>query len=205
MKVAPDDETWKVDFIDFPLQDGMVSCTTCHDEPCYLPLDLSNEGHLRGGPYPSKSSFCYRCHAEDKTNVFNPHRQVSSVGLVMEETCIYCHLAMPDRDAGLTALTGLREEVIFLCQKCHQRAGRHPTVNHLGIMPGEMVSTKLAYEKRHRIVLPLAQDNRIACTTCHNVHGKGVLKGDAGVGAGELLSLRLPDYREICVPCHGRY
>ena len=31
----------------------------------------------------------------------------------------------------------------------------------------------------------------------------GVLKEEAGVGAGSKW--RVPDFREVCAPCHGRY
>lgn len=202
--VQPGEDTWKVGFSGFPLQAGSLSCVTCHDEPCQLPRGRSNPNFLRGGPYSSDSEFCFRCHAEDKTEALNPHKQISGLGMIKKETCTICHSAVPDKGTGLTPRTALREETNPLCQKCHMDEVLHPVVNHLVSLPSEMTAMKLAYEEKHKVVLPLEGNSVITCTTCHNPHDKGVLKGDMGVGAGEIQGLRLPDFREICAPCHGR-
>lgn len=205
LEVTFGEETWKLGFINFPFRDGKLSCVTCHDEVCYQPRDLSNPSFLRGGPYTSESEFCYRCHTEDKTEIFNPHKQFLSVGLLKPETCLNCHTSAPDRTGKSAEPIGLIEEVVFLCQKCHGSVPRHPVINHLVAIPGDMLTRKTAYEEKHKVTLPLGESGAIVCTTCHNPHDKGVLKGDMGVGAGEILFLRLPDFREICAPCHGRY
>jgi cytochrome c peroxidase len=89
-----------------------------------------------------------------------------------------------------------------VCSNCHQ-IRPHPGVDHSIHLKGEKLARKDEYEKRHKVSLPLTPDGRIKCSTCHNPHAKGVLKGGAGVGAGSRW--RVPDFREMCAPCHGRY
>jgi len=70
-------------------------------------------------------------------------------------------------------------------------------------LKGAKAARKAEYERRQQVLLPLSGDGKITCSTCHNPHAKGVLKGEAGVGAGSKW--RVPDFREVCAPCHGRY
>jgi hypothetical protein len=201
--VAIGEETWKLGFINFPFPEGKMSCATCHDEVCYLPRDPANKLFLRGGPYSLESEFCFRCHAENKATALNPHDQFHDVGLLKVDTCYACHTSVPDVDGGSAEASDLIDEEVFLCQKCHGEEMPHPVVNHLLPITHEMLDTKTDYEAKHMVSLPLGEQGAIVCTTCHNPHDKGVLKGEKGAGAGELHYLRLPDYNENCSPCHG--
>jgi hypothetical protein len=204
-EVTLGEETWKLGFVNFPFSEGRLSCLTCHDEVCYIPRDPKNPAFLREGPYASESEFCFRCHTENKAEFVNPHDQFHSVGLLKVDTCLICHKSVPDRTGEAEGSSELIEEVTYLCKKCHSNQSPHPAVNHLIPMPRKMLQRKIAYEDKHKASLPLRGEDEIICTTCHNPHDKGVLRGELGVGAGEIKSLRLPDYREICAPCHGRY
>jgi predicted CXXCH cytochrome family protein len=180
-----------------------MSCSTCHDETCYLPRSAANPAFLRGGPYLSENEFCFRCHADDRTETLNPHDQFHSVGLLKVDTCLTCHTSVPEREEQAGASHELIDEVVFLCQRCHAEEKPHPSVNHLVKIPRDMSKMKTAYEEKHKVLLPLGKGALIVCTTCHNPHDKGVLKGEKGVGAGEIDLLRLPDFNENCAPCHG--
>ncbi len=201
--VSIGEETWKLGFINFPFPNGVISCSTCHDETCYLPRDAENPAFLRGGPYSSESEFCFRCHSDDRAETLNPHDQFHSVGLLKVDTCLTCHTSVPKREEKAGDSHELIDEVVFLCQRCHAEESPHPTVNHLVRIPRDMSKMKTAYEEKHRVLLPLGKGGMIVCTTCHNPHDKGVLKGEKGVGAGEVDLLRLPDFNENCAPCHG--
>jgi hypothetical protein len=72
-------------------------------------------------------------------------------------------------------------------------------------MPAAFVARLEEYQKRHKVLLPLDEGGRIVCTTCHNPHAKGVLRGEAALGAGELHRWRVPSFAELCTPCHTRY
>jgi hypothetical protein len=197
------EETWKIGFVNFPFEGDKLTCSTCHDEVCYRPVDQANPSFLREGPYVKNSDFCFRCHTEDKTEVFNPHKQFHEIGLLKPETCLSCHKSVPDTERESTDKSDLIEDSVLLCQKCHYTEPPHPIINHLVPISKKMMASKINYEKKHSVSVPLLEDGSIVCTTCHNPHDKGVLKGDKGVGAGEHLFLRLADYNENCAPCHG--
>ena len=157
---------------------------------------------LRGGPYAVKDQFCYRCHLEDKQQLSNPHRQIDPFGRVRIEACRFCHRIDPDlskpKAPGNFQMVG---DEIGICANCHKDRP-HPDRDHNVPMSGDKLARKIAYEERHQVILPLGEGNMVKCTTCHNPHAKGVLKGESGVGAGSKW--RVPDFREVCAPCHGR-
>ncbi len=211
MAVAASEKTYPMDFLDYPLGDqGKLHCSTCHDHPCEEPLDPRNASFLRGGPYLTTTEFCYRCHPRAGLGSLNPHRQVDPEGRIVTTTCAFCHRTIPDPENPEEAYFG-PEDLLFLhspvelCAGCHE-IGPHPTgVNHLVEMVEDRVAKLAEYEQRHRVKLPLDASNRVVCTTCHNPHAKGVLRGTAALGAGELNQWRVPSYAELCTPCHARY
>lgn len=196
------DGTWRMDYLGYPLAQGKLICSTCHDEVSHGKKDPANPKFLRGGPYSDPERFCYRCHLEDKNQLNNPHRQIDGFGRVREESCRFCHRKAPDPTRKAAANLEIVADEALICQGCHQNRP-HPDVEHLVALPPKMVQLKEEYERRHKVVLPLKADGTIKCSTCHNPHAKGVLKGDAGAGAGSRY--RVPDFREVCAPCHGRY
>ncbi len=206
--VASTEDTYPMDFLDDPLdEEGRLTCSTCHDEVCYERVDPRNPRFLRGGPYVMPTDFCYRCHPRAGRGSLNPHDQVGEDGRIVSTTCVFCHRRVPEDPQGADFRPGdllyLRSPV-ELCMGCHD-PDPHPTVNHLVEMPEPMLQKLQRYEERHRVRLPLGPDRQVVCTTCHNPHEKGVLRGEAALGAGEENLWRVPSYAELCTPCHARY
>lgn len=200
--VTSSEETWRMDYLGYPLNQGKLICTTCHEEVSHGKPDPANPRFLRGGPYGNPERFCYRCHLEDRNRINNPHYQVDGFGRIREDSCRFCHRYIPDpknpkdRDLEMVA------DEATICTNCHQMRP-HPDVDHLLVLPKGMMDRKTEYENRHKVTIPLSGSGTITCSTCHNPHAKGVLKEAAGVGAGSKW--RVPDFREVCAPCHGRY
>jgi len=200
--VTSSEETWRMDYLGYPLSQGKLICTTCHDEVSHRKPDPANPNFLRGGPYADSEQFCYRCHLEERNRTNNPHYQVDGFGRIREESCRFCHKYVPDLKATKPRDLEMVADEVTVCSNCHQKRP-HPDVDHLRPLPPEMASRKSEYEERHKVKIPLSGDGTITCSTCHNPHAKGVLKQEAGVGAGSKW--RVPDFREVCAPCHGRY
>lgn len=200
--VTSSEGTWRMDYLGYPLEKGTLICTTCHDEVSHGKPDPANPRFLRGGPYGDPETFCYRCHLEDRESYNNPHRQVDPFGRTREGSCRFCHKYTPNRDKPSPDDLVMVGEETVICSNCHQFRP-HPDVDHLRQLGPEMTNRKIQYEERHKVKIPLGNRGIIQCSTCHNPHAKGVLRGEAGVGAGSKW--RVPDFREVCAPCHGRY
>lgn len=197
------ESTWRMDYLGYPLDQGKLTCITCHDEVSHRRPDPANPKFLRGGPYADKDQFCYRCHLEDKEQLNNPHRQIDPFGRIRKESCLFCHRKEPDRaKARAPGNYEMVGDEISICANCHKDRP-HPDRDHNVTMPSAMITKKTEYERRHQVTLPLTDTNMVQCSTCHNPHAKGVLKGESGVGAGSKW--RVPDFREVCAPCHGRF
>ncbi len=200
--VGSSEGTWRMDYLGYPLKQGKLTCSTCHEEVSHGKPDPANPKFLRGGPYDDSERFCYRCHLEDRERLNNPHNQIDPFGRIREESCRFCHRNKVDvAKPGPSDLEMVGDETV-LCASCHP--GRpHPEVDHMVTLPPQMAKRKGDYETTHKVTIPVGENGTIKCSTCHNPHAKGVLKGEAGVGAGSKW--RVPDFREVCAPCHGRY
>lgn len=202
LDAAASEATYRMEYLGYPLKEGKLTCATCHDEVCQGGLDPANPKFLRGGPYDDQDKFCYRCHLEDTAKLNSPHNQLDGFGRIREKSCLFCHRNAPDRDKKLPGNIAMVGDDATVCGACHQ-VGPHPGTNHLVPLAGEKRKRWTEYQERHKVALPLDESESIKCTTCHNPHAKGVVKGEAGVGAGSKW--RVPDFREMCAPCHGRY
>lgn len=200
--VGSSEGTWRMDYLGYPLNRGKLTCSTCHDEGSHRPPDPANPKFLRGGPYDDPEKLCYRCHLEDRAGQNNPHNQVDPFGRIRERSCLFCHKSKPDAANPGAANFEMTADEAVVCANCHA-IGPHPSVDHIIPLPAAMAKRKSDYEASHQVTIPIGADGRIKCGTCHNPHAKGVLKGEAGVGAGSKW--RVPDFREVCAPCHGRY
>jgi len=194
--------TWRMEYLGFPLEDGKLTCVTCHDEVSHRASDPANPRFLRGGPYPDREKFCARCHLDSTEAQNNPHRQLDGFGRIRPASCRFCHAGAGTGGVPGPGASDLVADETSVCASCH-RVVPHPGVDHLRPLPGPMEARRVEYERRHQVRLPLGEGGVIRCSTCHNPHAKGVIKGEAGVGAGSLW--RVPDFREVCAPCHGRY
>lgn len=200
VRAAASESTWRMEYLGYPLEGGKLTCVTCHDEVSHGAADPANPRFLRGGPYPDGEKFCARCHLDAAGARDNPHRQVDGFGRIRYDRCRFCH--GEPRDAAAPESVSPIADDTAVCSNCH-RLVPHPDVDHIRPITEPMDARRREYEERHKVVLPLGEGKTIRCSTCHNPHAKGVIKGEAGVGAGSLW--RVPDFREVCAPCHGRY
>lgn len=196
---------------DFPLQDGKVTCTTCHDmylqcqkNPRYKAI---NQRFLRGAPYVSRTTLCFRCHDEKKYTMLDPHNQITEAGAIIVDKCLYCHVEKPDEKHATFKEVKLIGNLEVLCFRCHYKQSQfHPiNANHLVTPNPTIVENIKETEKKFGIILPLNYEGKITCPTCHNPHERGVIPRDraSSKGASEKYRLRLSGVNlQICVACH---
>ncbi len=210
VEVASTKNTYPMDFLDFPLgEEGKMTCSTCHDEPCRFRIEPSNKIFLRQGPYSPMTEFCYKCHPQTGDGSLNPHKQVDSKGNVMASSCVFCHVKpvgdVTRGEVDIASTLGYLQSSLELCLGCHDTPNHPSGINHLVEISTKKHDKLNAYQKLHGVLLPLEDESRIVCTTCHNPHAKGVLEGQAALGAGEEHGWRVPSFAELCTPCHQRY
>ena len=190
---------------EFPLENGLLSCSTCHDinlqcrDIHFLP---TNRRFLRGGPYTSRTSICFRCHDENKFTKYNPHKQMNASGKIVEKACLYCHKEKPDEEVATRESIELIGNMKMICQRCHNILSRHPAGKDHFVKPTAQILEKMKIaEIIYSIILPLDNEERLTCITCHNPHEKGVIpmERESSKGAGEIYRKRAT---LICNACH---
>jgi hypothetical protein len=193
----------------FPLPDGKVTCTTCHDivVQCQDSREdkILKQGQLflRGAPYETRTSLCFQCHNKANYKKYNPHIQLSQKGDVLKQKCFYCHTELPDEKK-----TGLKDAKLLgnfgaICMGCHQKSAKQPLhARHLREPSAEVLAQMKHMQTLLNIVLPLDQNGQVTCVTCHNPHQKGLIPDTrAGAkGAGEIHRHRLAG--NMCIKCH---
>jgi hypothetical protein len=190
---------------DFPLTDGKFTCDTCHDVYRQCQKRLFDRYTLRGAPYPRKTDFCYRCHDKKKYQALNAHRhQILADGTLNIKMCLYCHEKKPDEKTETYKEVTLIGDKRDLCRRCHPIEGNHPgDFNHMAEPPSAKALKRMAVmETTYQIILPLAQDGKMTCVTCHNPHERGVIAADkpSAKGADSKYRERLPGI--LCIECH---
>lgn len=146
----------------YPLEDGKVTCATCHAEPAHGgdAAKLSAPWH-RGGPYTQVTRFCYSCHESSAYTRASPHHPDKPRD-PNDPTCAACHTGTPSEGASFA--------------DAHLRAGEdvctgtcHKTSPHAGISEhmGKEVDADRAATLPASVVL---LDGRVACYSCHDVH-----------------------------------
>ena len=194
---------------DFPLRKGKIACITCHDifAQCrdVKPTDTftRTENFLRGAPYRKLTTLCYKCHDKTKFERYNPHEQLDKNGKIITLKCLYCHKKVPDvKEAEYKDVT-LIGDLVPLCVRCHNKANKGTLhASHLRKPSPKVLARIKQMEVEYGIVLPLDDDGKITCATCHNPHEKGVIPDErAGAkGAGKEHRQRLPG--NLCIKCH---
>ncbi len=209
--IVPSDEKKGVIPDDLPLQDGKLTCTTCHD--IYLQCQKNqrykvlNRRFLRGAPYISRTTLCFRCHDEKQYSMLDPHNQLTEKGAIIIDKCLYCHVEKPDEKHATFKEVKLIGNLEVLCFRCHFKQSQfHPiNANHL-VTPSQTILSNIKdTEKKFGIIMPLNYDGKITCPTCHNPHERGVIPRDraSAKGASEKYRLRLSEVNlQICVACH---
>ena len=214
----------------WPLADGRLSCATCHDvdKLCRgrrAPRD--NPTWLRGFRRSTPLEFCGHCHIASRDHQrHNPHLMTSTAGRVNDTTCRFCHTEVAQRRDGMIR----RHEPALLCSEPVLCMGCHPqhtdyfepghlgakmdlkTRQQLGTPSGHVTSQPAGIQDNQ---LPLAEGNRIVCSTCHNPHQVGVFPAGSLLGEGALcfdvtanVFRERDSYRglgkELCHYCHGQ-
>ncbi len=199
-KIMPD--TW-------PLENGAITCITCHDVLVQMKENaaqrLLNPSFLRGAPYEQISSFCFSCHQQNQFAKTNPHEQLDAQGTIIAGRCLFCHQSLPNPQQAQSI-----NDVTFnngrtdMCVNCHSdKQTAHPArADHLVELSADRL-TSLQFEGgKQGIELPIFRGS-VVCGTCHNPHQKGVMhRQEIGHGAGTENFLRLNGGYALCVFCH---
>ncbi|MCX7098590.1 MAG: hypothetical protein NTV43_11880 [Methylococcales bacterium] len=170
----------------FELKTGrLLQCKTCHglekmDEIAYDKVDKLDANFLRGGPYRDFEAFCYQCHAKKDNERPNIHLLMADNGDIKKQNCLYCHEEVNEqRDkARSPSNLKLRLPIEDVCLGCHLKTPHLNALEHQEAKPkDEMKKHMQAMEKKHGIILPLAQNGKVVCVSCHSPHSDGVIDG----------------------------
>lgn len=203
----------------WPLEDGKVVCSTCHEEPAHGGNVNTVSPYHRGGPYKNKRDICWTCHERAPFERTDPHHPVTRRDTA-SPTCSACHTVAPKPGATVEK-SRLRLPADETCAAtCHKGDIHSGVVEHLGKVVPEDVRAQLPP------TIALGDDAKIACFTCHEVHGDGgaaaprapgrlaaglrTYNGSPETWPGEdpttehpaLLALPVAD-GALCLACHG--
>ncbi len=188
---------------DFPLAQGKLSCLTCHDIYAQCRSSAVRKVSLRGGPYPRRTDFCFKCHDKRNYRKLDVHNQLNARRKIVAEKCLYCHVKKPDvKTATFTDLKYITD-IETLCRRCHLVRGNHSgNFNHMIKPSAKSLARMKQMEKKFGIILPLDSNGKMTCITCHNPHDKGVIPASrpSARGAGSKFRHRLPG--RLCIECH---
>jgi hypothetical protein len=204
---------------EFPLTNNKITCTTCHNmalqcEPKFE-FKRHNKAFLRTDPSLGRTFLCFQCHQEKQYKMLDPHKQLDASGAINSESCLYCHETKPDVESATLESRENGEDTVHLvgdlevlCLRCHNnKAGNHPLSTNHRVKPSEKVSTRMHWsEKNLSIILPLNDEGKITCITCHNPHELGVIPTEKAASAGASDKGRLRKAwggGSICVACHN--
>jgi hypothetical protein len=208
--IIPSEEKRKKIPPDLPLQNGKLSCITCHDISLQCEenpeVQFSNRRFLRGAPFAKRTELCFKCHDDTQYRKLDPHNnQLDENGNIVAAKCLYCHKKKPDELTDSFQEVKLLGDPLTLCQRCHMKSANHPAnANHL-VMPSLNILSKIKEtERQYDVIFPLDYNGKIFCATCHNPHQKGVIPSER-IGArvaGSEFGQRFPG--KICLACHEK-
>lgn len=150
---------------DFPLEDGLITCSTCHAEPACNGNRSRGAPWRRGGPYPHAMSFCWRCHPAEEYGRNDPHHPAERRA-DDDPTCAYCHTTLPESGAPI-AEARLRTDSVKVCDTCHLGDVHYGTATHAGVAIEEADRASLDPK------IELDEGSVVRCWSCHEVHGDG--------------------------------
>jgi predicted CXXCH cytochrome family protein len=195
---------------DMPLQNGKLSCETCHQSSLQESaqhidsVGKDNPNFLRRSGM-SRNEFCFLCHLQETYRRLNPHLQVDEHGHIKKETCLLCHASLPDIFLfGPKNVIFITDDPNEYCIGCHPGfSENHPAGGRHLVKPSEKIMKSLETSvQRIGVELPL-YDGKIVCATCHNPHDLGVIKYPASAeGSQRQNKLRLKPGITQCTGCH---
>ena len=191
---------------DLPLPKGKISCFTCHDMFIQCRKRSLRISTLRGGPFHTRSAFCFKCHHQNDYDPFDPHQQVDQRGEILSDTCKYCHLVPPARFNDPSNALKFIGELGLLCQRCHMIKGNHSgNVQHYGkTAKAKTLARMKKMEAKHQVILPLDEKGRVTCVTCHNPHADGVIDRSRPAAKGADVKFRHRLRGNMCIVCHDK-
>ena len=188
---------------ELPLENGKITCLTCHDIYWQCQKRRVDKNSLRGRPFRKRSDFCYKCHDKAGYRMLDIHSQLNARGKIIVDKCLYCHTDMPDENRAHYEDLKFIGNLEMICQRCHNIRGSHAgNFNHLVKPSAAALARMQAMEKKFDIILPLDKNGQLTCITCHNPHDKDVIRAGspAAKGAGSKYRQRLPG--RLCIECH---
>jgi hypothetical protein len=147
----------------WPLEDGLLTCATCHAEPAHGGEDVLPPPYHRGGPYDSPLDLCYACHQRSNYTRDDPHHP--DVARDPEDgSCSACHTTLPTTGASPEE-SNLRDGPADACSVCHDASLHAGATEHLGGLVDAARRAELP------ATVALQADGRVQCWSCHEVHG----------------------------------
>ena len=156
-------------------------CKTCHgikniEDLPFDKVDKKANDFLKAGPYDTLTDFCYRCHEKKAHERPNIHVMLDKQGEIIEKNCTYCHTEVLKRDRTYKPdELKLRVPRETLCFGCHLKTPHLNAVEHQVKPSKEKLKQLEASVKKLGIILPLSNDGKMMCVTCHSSHPNGVL------------------------------
>lgn len=150
-------------------------------------------------------ALCYECHAPEQYLQFNVHRyQIIDKTKINHEMCLLCHNGIPNLSATRPGDFKLKTSLDKYCISCHpKQVELHPAqADHFKKRITEgFLNIIRTFAKTGNYFIPLTSQ-RMACSTCHNPHQRGVSRHKATMrGEDERWRLRFVGY-EMCAICH---
>ena len=185
----------------FPLNKSkQINCQTCHGikdmkDQDFEKINKQEKFFFREGPYEIITDFCYRCHDTNQYQRDNIHEMLDSEGKIIKNTCLYCHEEALDPKEDLseddkTDQLKLRLPAEKICYGCHLYTPHFNALSHQQEPDEDMKNRIKKYELEHKIILPLADDGKIMCVTCHSSHQLDVISREKPAGKQVLNKTR---------------
>jgi len=173
----------------FPLnKNKQIDCQTCHGikdmkQQDFEKIDKQDEDFFREGPYQKLTDFCYRCHDTKPYQRDTIHEMLDADGKIIKKTCLYCHEQALDPEEDIKAdELKLRLPPQNICYGCHRYSPHFNALNHQQKPDDEMKKRIEKYEQEHKIILPLSEEGKVMCVTCHSSHQMDVIDRDRPAG-----------------------
>jgi len=174
----------------FPLnKKKQIDCQTCHGikemkEQDFKKIDKQDDDFFREGPYETLTEFCYRCHDTKQYQRNNIHKMLDTNGKIIKNTCLYCHEETPDTEQKEFKMADLKLRLPpqNICYGCHLYTPHFNAQTHQKKPDKEMKKRINKYEQDHKIIIPLSDDGKITCITCHSSHQINVINQQKPAG-----------------------
>ncbi len=105
----------------------------------------------------------------------NPHKLMFDGKKINHDMCLLCHKFKFNSNSALKSKKqSLNAEVNDLCRDCHSLNPHPAAMVHLGKPDRNMAIRIKQWEKKNKKKLWLSKKGEITCSTCHNMHPKGL-------------------------------